>query len=235
MVTLLEDYVEVYYPEWRWRVLRDKREKAARLMKALSTLKVNVITHGSIARGDVNLDSDVDVVIVDPLPPLMVEIALQKAGYRIYSKEIIQATPSYTPKVYMYLDYREEIVVSYPLAPLRPREREFYRWGGEATLEDIIRGKRMPGVSKELRLIIPTEKGHVEYPVVGREAYTARILGISIDTVIERVRVLIRRREHGRTGVFLKVEVEPDRPIEEEVDRLSRRIPAFRRALRGAV
>ncbi|MEB3780243.1 MAG: nucleotidyltransferase domain-containing protein [Desulfurococcales archaeon] len=231
----MEDYVEVYYPEWRWRILKEKRSKAIGVMNALAQLRVNVITHGSIARGDVDADSDVDIVIVDPIAPLMVEVTLQRAGYKIYGKEIIQATPSYTPKVYLYLDYREEVVVSYPLAQLKPREREFYRWGGEAVLEEIARGIRKPGVNKELRLIVPTEKGHVEYPVIGREAYTARILGVSLETVMERVRVLTRRRIHGRTGVFLKVEIDPERPIEEEVDRLSREIPAFRRALRGLV
>jgi predicted nucleotidyltransferase len=59
----------------------------------------------------------------------------------------------------------------------------------------------------------------------------ARLLGISVETVIERVRVLTRRREHGRTGVFLKVELNPEDSVEEAVARVARENPMFRRRL----
>jgi len=52
---------------------------------------------GSVARGDVRPESDVDVVILDPAPPYLVELAIERAGLRAYSKEIVQATPSYVP------------------------------------------------------------------------------------------------------------------------------------------
>ncbi|MEB3774125.1 MAG: DNA polymerase subunit beta, partial [Desulfurococcales archaeon] len=95
-------------------------------------------------------------------------------------------------------------------------------------------GVRVPGVSKDLNLIIPTPRGHRELEVEGNEAYVARVLGVSIETVMERVRVLTRRRIHGRTGVFIKEPVPPGASIEEVVDRLIREVPAFRRRVQGA-
>ena len=223
------------YTPRHWMVLDEKRRKAKRLVEALQPLRAPVVVHGSIARGDVREDSDIDVVILEPVPPSMVELLLEKAGYRVYYREIVQATPGCVPKVYYYLDEREEKVVSHPLARLRPREREFYKWGGELDYKGLARNVRVPGVSKELRLIIPTPRGHVEVEVEGNEHLVARIVGVSIETVLERVRVLTRRREHGRTGVFLKVEVPPGMSVEETVERLRRENPYFRRMTQGTL
>jgi len=181
----------------------------------------------------VDRDSDVDVVIPHVVAPGIVVYMLEKAGYKLYHIEIIQATPSYTPKVYIYLDPGEELIVSFPLARLGEREREFYKWGGELDLDGVRRGLRVPGVNKDLKLIIPTSNGHKELEVEGNESYVARVLGISIETVMERVRVLKRRRIHGRTGVFIKEPIPPGASIEEVVDRLIREVPAFRRRLQG--
>ncbi|MCE4601043.1 MAG: nucleotidyltransferase domain-containing protein [Desulfurococcales archaeon] len=223
--------VEVEYDEWRWRVLAEKRAKAVKIMEALRPLRVEVIVHGSIARGDVDRDSDVDVVVVEPVSPGIVELLLERAGYRVRYREIVQATPNYTPKVYFYLDEAEEQVVSVPLAVLKPREREFYRWGGELGLEGVRAGKRVPGVNKDLVLIIPTERGHVEVELEGNERLAAKLTGVSLETVEERIRVLSRRREHGRTGVFVKRPVPPGKSVEEVVEEVARENPYFRRAL----
>jgi len=227
----MEGYREVYYEPWRWRLLEEKRGLALAVMRALAGSFGEVITHGSIARGDVDRDSDVDIVIVNPPNPSLVELALERGGFRVKWREIVQATPSYTPKVYLYLDYEGLLVVSYPLARLKPREREFYKWGGEVGLQELLQGVRVPGVDKRLMLIEPTSYGHRESPVTGREGVVARILGISPETVAERVRVLTRRREHGRTGVFLKVELSPEESVEEAIDRVARENPLFRRAI----
>lgn len=213
--------------------MKEKRAKAIRVMEALGPLARNAVVHGSIARGDVKKTSDVDVAILEPVIPGIVELRLEASGFKPVKKLIVQATPSNTPKVYLFIDYKEEVVVSFPLAPLKPREREFYQWGGELGLDGLREGRRVPGVDKRLVLIVPAESGHVEVPVVGREGYVASILGISQDTVAERVRVLSRRREHGRTGVFLKVELAPEEPVEEAIARLREVNPIFRRALRG--
>ncbi|MEB2836524.1 MAG: nucleotidyltransferase domain-containing protein [Desulfurococcales archaeon] len=229
----MEDYREVFYSRERWQVLEEKRRKAIVLMEALErSLRLPVITHGSVARGDVRPDSDVDIVILEtPRPPGILDIVLESLGYEVAKRVIVQATPGYTPKVYYYLDWREEVVVSYPLARLKPREREFYRWGGELDVEGLRGGLRVPGVNKELKLVIPKPWGHIELGVMGREGYAARILGVSLETVEERVRVLSRRRRVGRTGVFLEVEVPPGSSVEEAVERLARVNKLFRRAI----
>ena len=96
----------------------------------------------------------------------------------------------------------------------------------------MLRDIRVPGVDKRLVLIEPTPEGHIEYSIIGREAEAARKIGVSVETVLERVRVLMRRDEIGRTGVFVKVELEPWDSIEEVAKRIARDNPLFRRALR---
>ena len=224
---------EVIYSVERWRVLREKRASASHLMKALSAMGLYSVVHGSVARGDVSPGSDVDVFIPQSIPSYKLELSLERAGLKIYAKRIVQATPSHTPKVYYILDPEEKIVVSFPLARLGVREMEFYYFGGALDLEGLLRDRRVPGVDKRLILILPTPRGHREESIIGREAEVARILGIGIDTVMERVRVLSRRDEVGRTGVFLSVELSPDESVEEAVSRIASRNPAFRRALGG--
>lgn len=222
---------EVIYDEARWRTLAAKRGRATPVLRALMGAGLEAYVFGSVARGDVRPGSDVDIVILDPAPPYLVELAIERAGLRAYSKEIVQATPSYVPKAYIYLDPDEELVVSFPLARMRPREQEFYRWGGLLDAKGVLEGRRVPGVNKELIAIIPTPRGHVEVPVAGHEGEVARLLRVSMDIVRERLSVLGRRREVGRTGTFIKEEVPPDEPIEEAVRRLAERNEFFRRAV----
>lgn len=224
---------EVIYDEARWRVLRAKRAKAVYVMRALYQKGVRPHVFGSVARGDVNPDSDVDVVILEPAQPYLVELALDSARLRPFRKEIVQATPSYVPKAYIYLDPEEEVVVSFPLARMRPREHEFYRWGGVLDVKGVEGNARVPGVNKSLTVIVPTPWGHVQFPVRGHEGQVVRLLGVSMDVVVERLRVLGRRREVGRTGTFLKVDVPPEEPLEEAISRLRERSEFFRRATGG--
>ena len=44
-------YREVVYDERHWRLLRDLREKALKLMKPLADHGLNPIVYGSLARG----------------------------------------------------------------------------------------------------------------------------------------------------------------------------------------
>lgn len=222
---------EVVYNEERWRLLREKRSRALQIMRALSTMGLESILHGSLARGDVHPRSDIDVFIVNPTPSYKVELALERAGERIHFKRIVQATPSHHPKVYYFLDPEEKVVVSHPISRLGKREVEFYYFGGALDRARLESGARVPGVDKRLMLIKPTRRGHLEESVLGREAEVARLLGISIDTVEERVRVLSRRDRVGRTGVFINLELAPEESVEEAVKRLASRNPAFRRNL----
>ena len=57
------DTKEVTYTSTRWAQLSELRAKAVWVMAALEGFHLQSLTHGSIARGDVNLGSDVDVFI----------------------------------------------------------------------------------------------------------------------------------------------------------------------------
>ncbi len=226
------EYKVVVYDERRWFLLKKLREEAIRVMKSLVEAGIASIVHGSIARGDVHEGSDIDIFVPFPVPSYRIELALEKGGFQVSHKLIVQATPSSTPKAYIVLDPDEKRIVSFPLGKLAKREYEFYYFGGALDLQGLLRDIRVPGVDKRLMLIEPTPHGHIEYSIIGREAEAARKIGISIETILERVRVLTRRDEIGRTGVFVKVELEPWDSIEETVKRIARNNPLFRRALR---
>ncbi len=227
-----QEYVEIIYDEERWILLQRLRRKALELLRTLRKGGIYAIVHGSIARGDVWEGSDIDVFIPYPFHSYMVEYLLESNGYTIYSRYIAIATPNSTPKAYIILDPQEKITVSYPLLKPTTRELEFYKFGGSLSLEELEKNKRVPGVDKRLVLIEPTEYGHRESPVIGREAEVASILGISVDTVLERVRVLTRRDEIGRTGVFVKYVLSPDESFEEALMKISHSNPLVRRLLK---
>jgi len=226
---------EVIYSPEHWAVLRAKRERALRLAECLYSSGLDPIVHGSVARGDVTPKSDVDVVVPYPVPSYKVEIALESCGYTIYERRVVMATPSSTPKAYYILDPQELVQVSFPIVRLQQRELEFYQFGGSLSLSLLREGKRVPGVNKRLELVVPTERGHALRSVIGREAEVAKLLGISLETVMERVRVLTRRDEVGRTGVYVDLKPPPDESVEEALLKLSRTNPAVRKAIEERV
>ena len=222
--------IKVVYDRERWNLLKKLREKALKIMKALEEQHIYAIVHGSIARGDVNKKSDIDIFIPNPPASLIIETALERANFKPTRRLIIQATPSYAIKAYIELD--EQTSISFPLCKLRKIEREFYKFGGEIDLEKLKAGIRVPGVDKRLMLIEPTEYGHIESSIIGRESEIAKILSLSLDIVLDRVRALLRRDEIGRTGVFLKRELAPDEGFEAVLNDLAKENPAVRRRLR---
>ncbi len=197
------EYRVVYYSEDRWGFLSTLRHSAARLMEVLINCGFDPVVHGSLARGDVDVNSDVDIVIPYNIQPYEVELCLERSKLTPTSKYVIQATPSSSLKAYIELDLNGFKNISFPLTPLTPREYEFYRFGGSISYQDLIKNVRVPGVNKQLILVIPTEYGHDEYPVIGYEGYVAKVVGVSVETVRERVEVLSRRNHLGRTGVYL--------------------------------
>jgi len=222
----------VVYNEKRWRLLQELRRKAEKIMEALESFNLRCIAHGSIARGDVTEKSDVDIFIPSPSSSFMVETALEQNGIPINRRIIVQATPSYAIKA--YIEIEENVSVSFPLVKLRPLEREFYKFGGEISLEELKRNIRVPGVDKRLMLIEPTADGHIESSIIGKEEYAARLLGISVDIVWDRVKALTRRDEIGRTGVFLETELLPEETFELVLKRLADKNPAVRRRMKAS-
>ena len=119
--------------------------------------------------------------------------------------------------------------MSFPLVKLRQVEKDFYRFSGEATLSALKDDKRVLGVDKQLMLIEPTKQGHTETAVVGREEEAANRLGVTLNTVLDRVHALLRRDEIGRTGVFIQKELQPNETFEQVTKKLADRNPAVRR------
>ena len=223
---------EVIYSDEHWALLNRKRAEGLKIIDTLIRCGFsNPILHGSVARGDVSENSDVDVSLLCPYSVGMIKLCLERNGYTIYDIKIVQPTPKHTPKVYIYLDPMEKHSVSIPLAELNYIELEYYKFSGFITKEDISRGKRVRGVNKRLLLIIPTERGHIEMPVIGNEGYVSRELGVPIEVVKDRIEALTRRAEEGHTGLFIEKSVPVFMEFEQFIEKLCRENSAFRKAV----
>ncbi len=222
--------VEVIYDKKRWKLLIELRSKTVQIMETLEKFHLRSIAHGSIARGDVSETSDIDVFLPDPPSSFMIETALDRSGVQVNRRIVVQATPLYAVKGYIEID--KQRCISFPLAKLRPVEKDFYKFGGEASLSMLKKDMRVSGVDKRLMLIEPTSEGHVESAVVGREEAVANLLGVSLNTVLDRVHALLRRDEVGRTGVFIERELSPDETFELVLKKLADQNPAVRRRLK---
>jgi predicted nucleotidyltransferase len=223
-------YTEISYTEGHWKMLSHYREKAIQIISVFEKFNLLAITHGSIARGDITRKSDIDVFIPETQNSFLVETALDSAHLPVNNRLIVQATPNYAMKAHIEVD--EQTTVSFPLMEMRRVEREFYRFGGEINLSQLKADIRVPGVDKRLMLIEPTENGHIESSIIGREESTAKVLGISAETVLDRVRALMKRDSVGRTGVFVKRELSPDETFELALKKISENNPAVRRRMK---
>ncbi len=213
---------EVSYDQRHWDILREKRAEAIALMKRLRHFEP--VVHGSLARGDVHAGSDIDIVLLQEVPSYAVEIAL---GSHTMRREIVQATPWHLIKGQIYI--HEDVSVTFPLVKPSPLEEQFYYFGGCLDLDRLEAGERTSGIDKRLMLIEPTERGHVEYSVIGREASAAKKVGVSLQMVKERVDVLTRRDRVGRTGIYLRRILEPDQSFEDVLRDLASRDPNLKR------
>src|SRR3990170_2036888 len=221
------DYKEVIYSSARWKLLEEIREKATRIMTALEGFRLRTLVYGSIARGDVNKNSDIDVFIAEPPSSFLVETALERTQLPVNTRLLVQATPNYAMKAYIEIDAKTS--VSFPLMRMRRVEHEFYKFGGEININQLKAGIRMEGVDKRLLLIEPTENGHVESSIIGREESVAKRLGVSAETVLDRVHALLKRDEVGRTGVFIKKQIASDETFEMALKKIADKNPAVRR------
>ena len=204
------DEREIVYDEERWSLFRALRDRARQFMEVLR--EFDPVVHGSVARGDVDKDSDIDVFIPRVVPSYRIELTLQRE-FGIQRRELVMATPWQLPKAHVYLD--EKCSVTFPMVKPRQTELEFYYFGGAADLSAVAEGKRVPGVDKRLMLILPTPEGHVERPIIGQESEVATILGISIEIVRQRIQVLSRRAAIGHTGLFIQRELGTTESFEE--------------------
>jgi len=224
------DRVEVVYSPKRWKLLKELRNKATEIMEPLERANIYCIVHGSIARGDVSERSDIDVFVPNPPSSFLIESALENSGLSANRRILVQATPSYAAKGYIELDPKR--VVSFPQMKLRTIERDFYQFSGEATLQTLKKAQRVVGVDKRLMLIEPTTQGHVESTIVRREETVAKLLNVTVETILDRVHALLRRDEIGRTGVFIERELGPEETFEMVLKQLADENPAVRRRLK---
>jgi predicted nucleotidyltransferase len=224
------DYKEVRYSSARWALLGELREKATQIMTALEGFRLRTLVNGSIARGDVNKNSDIDVFIAEPQSSFLVETALERSRVPVSARLLVQATPNYAMKAIIEVDDRTS--VSFPLMYMRRVEREFYKFGGEVNLNKLNAGGRVAGVDKRLMLIEPTEKGHVESSIISREEAAARRLGVAAETVLDRVHALLKRDKVGRTGVFIKKVLVSEETFEMALKKLVDENPAVRRRMK---
>lgn len=226
---LRDHYSNILYTKENWFILKRKRIEAKKLLEIFVKEGFNPFIHGSIARGDVNESSDFDIVFLRKIPSFKIEIILNKNGYEKYFKEIIMATPLDTIKLYIHLGELESITI--PLSKPDKKFIEFYNFGGKINLNQLDLDIRVPGIDKRLVLIKPNTKGHKEISIIGNEAYAAKEVGISIDTINERKKVLIRRNKHGRTGVFLKRQILINESTEEVIKKLAKQKSIVRKKL----
>jgi hypothetical protein len=221
------DILTIVYTKKHWKLLTEKRNKAQKIMEKLFGNNIRPIIYGSLCRGDVTETSDIDLFIPYQISSFKVETALEQNELQIFQKKIVQATPKHLVKAHIYLS--EDVCITFPLTSIREREFEFINFGGSLTYNELTKDERVPGVDKRLVLIEPTEKGHIESPVVGFESIVAKKVNTSVDLVKERVRILTTRDKTGRTGVYLDRELAPEENIDEVFKELKDRNPIIKR------
>lgn len=226
---LREYFNAIIYSEKHLELLHEKREKSKILLDMFVREGVNPFIYGSIARGDIHNDSDIDLVIIQSIAPYQIEIILEKNGFKNYYREIIMATPTDTVKLYIYLNELESITI--PLSKFDKRSVEFYDFGGKINLNQLDNNIRVPGIDKRLVFIQPNINGHEEYSIIGNEHLAAKQLNVGIELINERKKVLLKREKFGKTGVFLKRPIEMNESTEDVVKKLANKMSIVRKKL----
>ena len=225
------DLKEIIYDRNQWTLISKYRMNGKKILCALIKSKLTPSIYGSVARGDVTKNSDIDIIIPEVFSSFQIESSLERLDIPIQNRYIIQATPSHAIKAYIELN--SVTTISFPLTRLKKIEREFYKFGGEINLRQIDSNRRVHGVDKRLMLIEPTKTGHIERGIVGIEDYVAKNIGISTQTILNRVNILQKREETGKTGVFIKKIVPTDFTFELVLKKLADKNPAVRRRLKN--
>ena len=227
---ILRDHFDsVTYSENHLKLLQQKRERSKTLLEMFVKEGLNPFIYGSIARGDIHNDSDIDMVLIQSIAPYQIEIILDKNGFNNYFREIIMATPADTLKLYIYLNELESITI--PLSKFDKKSIEFYDFGGKINLNKVKNSIRVPGIDKRLVLIQPISDGHEEYSIIGNENLAAKQLSVGINLINERKRVLLRREKFGKTGVFLKRSIGVGETTELVLKKLSNKNTIVRKKL----
>ncbi len=222
---------EQEYDKNHWELFRNLRSIAVPILEVLKAF--SPLLHGSIARGDITQNSDIDIIIPHQIQEFQITMAMNSINYEPTERWVVQATPLSAIKG--VLVFSPIISITFPLIPFYPREYEFYYFGGALTHGDLIQNKekRTPGINKRLLFINPTDKGHKEYRVTESNAHIiAKILNIKVETIYERIRVLERRDKIGRTGIFKKRLLKPSESFGQVLKEIASTDPASRRRIK---
>ncbi|TFG23151.1 MAG: DNA polymerase subunit beta [Promethearchaeota archaeon] len=219
----------VEYTDADWENLKEKRTRAKFLLNLFVKESLKPYVIGSVARGDVHRDSDIDLIFPYVISPFKVEYVLTSNGFENYFREIIMATPNDTLKMYIYLSELESI--SFPLTKLDKKSLEFYNFGGKVSYQQLNKEIRISGIDKRLVLIEPLKQGHREISVIGNEHVAAKQVNVSLDTILERKKVLLKRERFGKTGVYLKRSIDIDESTEDVLKELARNKRIVRKKL----
>lgn len=215
-------YAKIKYSNENWELLKEFRNKAINLLNLLRKNQIHGYVYGSVARGDVSKDSDIDIIIPQILSSFKLETIIDYD-----ERYIVQATPSHTIKAEIHIDSNTTII--FPLIKMRTLELEFYKFGGIINLNQLMDNKRVPGIDKRLLIINPKEYGHEEISLIGNEQLASKLIGINKNIINERIRVLSRRNEIGRTGVYLKYKLKDNENFETVLKKIIDSDPAIRR------
>jgi predicted nucleotidyltransferase len=216
---------EIHYSQEHWSHLQLLRDSALKTIQKLESIGIKPCVYGSVARGDISKSSDIDIIVLRTVSSYRIELVIGQP----LKRELVQATPSMVLKGHIHLP--ENTVVTFPLFKLMSREEEFYRWGGLVDSSGLRDNTRVAGVDKRLLLIEPTDTGHIEQGVIGHEQEISKKLNVSIGIAQERVRVLTRRDNVGRTGVYLTRTLGDDENFEAVAKSLQDSDPALRRTI----
>ncbi len=226
---LRNHYKKVIYSEEHFSLLKNKRIQAKKLLNIFKKENLIGYVYGSIARGDIHQNSDIDIIFLYRIPPYKIEYILNKNNINKYNREIIAATPSDSVKLYIHIT--ELISITIPLTKLNKNNLEFYDFGGKIDYKQLKNNTRVPGIDKRLVLIKPTEEGHEEFSIINQEHIAAKIVGVSLDTINERKKVLLRREKYGRTGVFLKKELALHETVEGALKKIAEKNSIIRKKI----
>ena len=217
-----------YSPD-QWKLLDNLRKQALKVTSVFAHHGIDLLTYGSVARGDITPKSDIDIILLTQIPSYRVELLLDETNLTLHHKKLIQATPNDIIKAHFELE--GDICITLLLTSFTSSPFEFYRFGGALNYKELQENKRVPGVDKSLILIEPNEEGHLESPLIERQYEASKILGISQSMVDQRIRVLTRRDKIGRTGIFLNKDIGLNENIEDELRKIARHNPLIRRRL----
>ncbi len=223
-------YRHVIYDKKQWQIFSSKREIAKRIMAPLYMEGYNPIIYGSIARGDVDEDSDVDIFIEQVVNPAIIETIIEKNLGGWLRRTVVQATPGYVVKGYIFID--ELVSISFPLIEMLPNEAEFYSIAGKLGYNDVLENKRTSGMNKSMIVIIPVEDGHMEFPARQDPDLAAKLINVDPKALRERIHILEKRKEHGRTGTYIELELDGGETFSQALKTIINQNPILRRRMK---